>query len=45
MLTSCEQVRPDDMKKAHKDVEKLVEHGHAEIKKIVEAARKTMEQA
>lgn len=39
------QVRPDDLKKAHKDMEKVVENGHAEVKKIVEAARKAMEQS
>lgn len=38
-------VRPDDLKKAHKDMEKLVEKGHADVKKTVDSARKTMEQA
>jgi ribosome recycling factor len=38
-------VRPDDLKKAHKEMEKVVEKGNADIKKIVDTARKTMEQA
>lgn len=38
-------VRPDDLKKAHKEVEKLVEKGHTDVKKTVDSARKTMEQA
>ncbi|KAI9648852.1 hypothetical protein NHQ30_003493 [Ciborinia camelliae] len=38
-------VRPDDSKKAHKEMEKVVEKGNAEVKKLVEAARKGMEQA
>lgn len=38
-------VRPDDSKKAHKEMEKVVEKGNGEVKKIVEAARKGMEQA
>ena len=38
-------VRPDDLKKAHKEVEKVVEKGVADVKKTVDAARKTMEQA
>ncbi len=38
-------VRPDDLKKAHKEMEKVVEKGVAEVKKTVDAARKTMEQA
>ena len=37
-------VRPDDLKKAHKEMEKLVEKGHADIKKTTDAARKNMEQ-
>ncbi|KAG9247020.1 putative ribosome-recycling factor, mitochondrial [Calycina marina] len=37
-------VRPDDLKKAHKEMEKLVEKGHADAKKVTEAARKGMEQ-
>lgn len=36
--------RPDDLKKAHKDMEKVVEKGNADVKKIVEAAKKAMEQ-
>ncbi|KAF7871471.1 hypothetical protein EAF04_003578 [Stromatinia cepivora] len=38
-------VRPDDSKKAHKEMEKVVEKGNGEVKKLVEAARKGMEQA
>ncbi|TGO10222.1 hypothetical protein BTUL_0141g00270 [Botrytis tulipae] len=38
-------VRPDDSKKAHKEMEKVVEKGNGEVKKIVDAARKGMEQA
>jgi ribosome recycling factor len=37
--------RPDDLKKAHKDMEKAVEKGNADVKKIVEAAKKAMEQS
>ncbi len=37
-------VRPDDLKKAHKDMEKVVEKGIADVKKAVEAARKAVEQ-
>ena len=38
-------VRPDDLKKAHKEMEKVVERGITDVKKTVDAARKTMEQA
>lgn len=38
-------VRPDDLKKAHKEMEKLVEKGHTGVKTAVDAARKLMEQA
>lgn len=38
-------VRPDDLKKAHKEMEKIVEKGVADVKKTVDAARKAMEQA
>jgi ribosome recycling factor len=37
--------RPDDLKKAHKEMEKIVEKGVQDIKKTVDAARKSMEQA
>ena len=37
-------VRPDDLKKASKEMEKIVEKGVADVKKTVEAARKGMEQ-
>jgi ribosome recycling factor len=38
-------VREDDIKKARKEMEKIVEKGVADVKKAVDAARKTMEQA
>lgn len=38
-------VRPDDLKKAHKEMEKVVETGVTDVKRSVDAARKTMEQA
>lgn len=38
-------VRPDDLKKAHKEMEKIVEMAVADVKNAVENARKTMEQA
>lgn len=38
-------VRPDDLKKAHKEMEKLVEKAHADVKKTTDSARKNMEQA
>ena len=38
-------VRPDDLKKAHKEMEKVVEKGVADVKKSVDAVRKTMEQS
>jgi ribosome recycling factor len=38
-------VRPDDLKKAHKEMEKVVEKGNADVKKAVDAARKAMEQS
>jgi len=37
--------RPDDLKKASKEMEKLVEKATADVKKAVDAARKAMEQA
>jgi len=37
--------RPDDLKKAHKEMEKITEKGVADVKKAVDTARKTMEQA
>jgi len=37
--------RPDDLKKAHKEMEKIVEKGVQDVKKTVDAARKSMEQA
>jgi ribosome recycling factor len=37
--------RPDDIRKAHKEMEKVVEKGNADVKKVVEAARKAMEQS
>jgi ribosome recycling factor len=38
-------VRPDDVKKAHTEMEKLVEKANADVKRTVDAARKTMEQS
>ena len=38
-------VRPDDLKKAHKEMEKIVTTGVADVKKEVDAARKNMEQS
>jgi ribosome recycling factor len=38
-------VRPDDLKKAHKEMEKIVEKGTQDVKKAVDAARKSMEQS
>jgi ribosome recycling factor len=38
-------VRPDDLKKAQKEMEKITETGVADVKKTVDAARKTMEQS
>jgi len=37
--------RPDDLKRAHKEMEKITEKGVADVKKAVDTARKTMEQA
>ncbi|RDL33109.1 Uncharacterized protein BP5553_08548 [Venustampulla echinocandica] len=36
--------RPDDLRKAHKDMEKVMERGATEVKKYVEEARKAMMQ-
>ncbi len=38
-------VRPDDLKKAHKEMEKVVEKWTGDVKKTVETARKAMEQS
>lgn len=38
-------VRPDDLKKAHKEMEKIVEKGTGSVKQAVEDARKIMEKA
>lgn len=38
-------VRPDDLKKAHKDMEKVVEKGGQDVKKLVDTARNGMEHA
>jgi ribosome recycling factor len=35
--------RPDDLEKAHKGMEKVVEKGNADVKKIVDASKKAME--
>ena len=39
------KARPDDIKKSHKEMEKIVEKAIAEVKKTVDAARKVMEQS
>ncbi|RKF54336.1 Ribosome-recycling factor, mitochondrial [Erysiphe neolycopersici] len=36
--------RPDDLKKAHKEMEKIVEKGITDIKKTIDVARKAIEQ-
>jgi len=36
---------PDELKRAHKEMEKIVQEGAKEVKKVVDAARKAMEQA
>lgn len=38
-------VRPDDLKKAQKEMEKITEKGVSDVKKAVDAARKAMEQS
>lgn len=38
-------VRPDDLKKAGVGMEKVVAEGTAEVKRIVEAARRVLESA
>lgn len=38
-------VRPDDLKKAGKEMEKITEKGVQDVKKLVDAARKGMEQS
>ena len=37
-------VRPDDLRRAHKEMEKIVEKSAADVKTTVDAARRTMEQ-
>ncbi|PQE29962.1 Ribosome recycling factor protein [Rutstroemia sp. NJR-2017a WRK4] len=37
-------VRPDDLKKAHKEMESVVEKGNKSVKEAVDAAKKAMEQ-
>jgi ribosome recycling factor len=37
--------RPDDVRKAQKEMEKITEKGVADVKKAVDAAKKTMELA
>lgn len=39
----AKSARPDDLKKAGERMEKVVEKGSAEVKKIVEAAKKVLE--
>ena len=38
-------VRPDNLRNAHKEMEKVVEKGNLAVKKMVDTARKSMEQA
>lgn len=37
--------RPDDVRKAHDNMEKLTEKGQKEVKELFEAAKKALEQA
>lgn len=37
--------RPDDVRKAHDQMEKVTDKGQKEVKDMFEAARKTLEQA
>ncbi|KAI6717015.1 ribosome recycling factor domain-containing protein [Diplocarpon mali] len=37
--------RPDDLRRAHKEMEKIVEKGFTDVKMTVDAARKNMEQS
>ena len=39
----AKKVRPDDLKRAHDKMEKVVEKGLAEVKKIVDGAKKSLE--
>ena len=44
-MEKAKSVRPDDLKKAGKSMEGLVEKGTGEVKRLVDAARKGMEQS
>ena len=43
MKLNNRKVLPDDLKKAQGMMEKVVERGNAEVKRIVEAAKKVLE--
>ncbi len=38
-------VRPDDLKKAGEQMEKVVEKGHAEVQKVVDGAKSVLERS
>lgn len=38
------RVRPDELRRAGERMEKVVERGNAEVKKVVEGARRALEQ-
>lgn len=42
-LQLAKSARPDDLKKAGTQMEKLVEKGSAEVKKVVDGAKKVLE--
>ena len=42
-MSSNKAVRPDDLKKAGGQMEKVAEKGAADVKRIVDAAKKTLE--
>ena len=43
-MSLTKKVGPDDLKKAGTKMEKVVEGGNAEVKKVVEGARRVLEQ-
>ena len=42
-MQTSKSARPDDLKKAGDKMEKIVERGQAEVKKIVDNAKKVLE--
>lgn len=44
-MSKVRTVRPDDLKRAESQMEKIVEKGLAEVKKIADAAKKALESA